>query len=133
MAEITIQLTKQQEHFLKLFAKNHYPEADDNLCTDRPIHIVQTERERVVDTDYSTADAIIYYVAGSAEDYDSPEELIRAFYEDRECPIEIVSFDEAYSMDEFIDIYGDEQAILDEKRLSGSIRNRRRLLQQNKR
>ena len=90
----------------------------------RPIHIVQTERERVVDTDYSTADAIIYYVAGSAEDYDSPEELIRAFYEDRECPIEIVSFDEAYSMDEFIDIYGDEQAILDEKRLSGSMERR---------
>lgn len=39
---ITIELTEQQEHFLKMFAANHYPGADDNLATCKPIHRTYT-------------------------------------------------------------------------------------------
>ena len=47
MKTITIELTDQQEYFLKMFAANHYPGAADNLATRKPIHVVQTE-----DTDW---------------------------------------------------------------------------------
>lgn len=41
--EITLNLTQQQIDFLKEFAMNHYPDAPDNLLTDRPLHCVQTK------------------------------------------------------------------------------------------
>lgn len=109
--KITIELTEQQEHFLKLFAANHYPGATDNLCSCNPIHVVQTRRERVADPDYGF-DVEKYVRDG--EDYDSAEDLIRAFWDDVDCPIEIVSFDEASAQDRFTDIDGEEQVILDE-------------------
>ena len=116
MKEITIQLTEQQEHFLKLFAANHYPGADDNLATHNPIHVVQTETERVVDPDYDSPDTIKYCVPDWSNDgYDSAYELIVAYYEDEDCPIKIVSYDEAYAANRFIDIEGEEQVITDEK------------------
>lgn len=115
MKNITIQVTEQQEHFLKLFATNHFPDADDNLGTHNPIHIVQTEDERVIDPDYDTADVVKFYVPDWSESYDSAEELIRAYYEDEDCPIKIVSYDEAYAADRFLDIKGEEQVIMDER------------------
>lgn len=39
--KVEIELTSEQERFLKLFAANHYPGAPDNLATNRPIHVVQ--------------------------------------------------------------------------------------------
>jgi hypothetical protein len=60
MPEITISLTEEQEKFLKLFAQNHYPGAKDNVCTNNPLHLVQTREERVVDPDYDEPDKIKY-------------------------------------------------------------------------
>lgn len=115
MAQVTIDLTEQQVHFLKEFAAKHYPGAHDNLITEKPIHIVQTRRERVIDSDYDSADRTVYLDLDSMEDYDSAEELIRARWEDEECPIPIVSFNEAYDMAVFIGVDGEEHVILDEK------------------
>lgn len=114
MAQVTIDLTDQQVHFLKEFAAKHYPGAPDNLITEKPIHIVQTRRERVVDPDYDSPDRTVYLDLNSMEDYDSAEELIKAHWEDNECPVPIVSFDEAYKMNDFIDIHGEEAVIVDE-------------------
>ena len=113
MSEITITLTEQQEKFLKMFAANHGPNSEDNVCTHKPIHTVQTQRERVVDPDYSDVDCIKYYVPDFTEAYDTPEELVKAYYEynDEECPIAIVTHKEAYDQERFIDIDGEEQVV----------------------
>jgi len=114
MSQITIDLTEQQEYFLKNFAAKQYPESKDNVCTVKPIHLVQTRRERVVDPDYDSPDITVYYVPDDCESYDSAQALIEAYYEDEECPIPIVSFDEAYESDRFVDIHGEEQVIVHE-------------------
>ena len=116
MGDITITLNEQQEKFLKQFAQNHFAGAEDNLGTQHPFHAVQTERKRVVDPDYGSVDETKYMVPDWINDgYDSPEELVRAYYEDKQCPIEIVTFDQAYGYDSFIDVSGEEQDILDDE------------------
>lgn len=115
MAQATIDLTERQEYFLKEFAAKHYPGSRDNVGTDRPIHLVQTRRERVVDPDYDSADKITYFVPDWEEVYDSYQELIAAYYKDKECPIPIVSFDEAYRANDFIDVNGEAQVIFGEE------------------
>jgi hypothetical protein len=52
MTTITIELTEQQKHFLKLFAANHYPGAEDNLATHKPMHVVQTDNRPYVDPEF---------------------------------------------------------------------------------
>lgn len=115
MAQVTINLTDQQVHFLKEFAANHYPGAPDNLVTEKPIHIVQTRRERVVNPDYDSPDRTVYLDINSMEEYESAEELIKAHWEDEGCPIPIKSFDEVYRDDDFVDIHGEEQVVIDEE------------------
>lgn len=118
MAQITIDLTERQERFLKEFAAKHYSGSHANVLTSKPIHFVQTRRERVVDPDYESPDKTSYVVPDWVEDYDSPHELVEAYYSDDrddECPIPIVSFDEAYEMAEFIGVDGEEHVILDKK------------------
>lgn len=115
MRTITIELTEEQEKFLKEFALKQGPNSKDNVCTDRPIHLVQTQRERVVDPAFDEPDATKYVLPDrDYAEYASAEELVKAFYEDKDCPISIVSFDEAYQMDRCIDIHGEEQVIVDE-------------------
>lgn len=116
MREITIRLTEEQEKYLKLFASKHYSGSVDNLCTNQPLHLVQTQTERVVDPDYEEPDKVSYCVPDWAEDYETMQELIKAYYEyqGEECPIEIVDYDEAYEADEFIGADGEEWVITDE-------------------
>lgn len=95
--KITIEITEAQEAFLKHFAKDHYLGSDKNLATMYPIHIVQTQRERVVDSDYESVDKVIYYDSDSCESYDSVEEAVQANREDDfddECDCEEEDFDE---------------------------------------
>lgn len=116
MPMVTIELTEEQEHFLKEFAAKHYEGSKHNVGTHQPIHMVQTRRERIVDPDYDSADEVKYVVPDwDYQDFDSAEELVRAWYEDKDCPIEIVSFKDAYRANRFIDIHGEEQVILDEE------------------
>lgn len=113
--KITIDLTDNQVEFLKLFAANHYPESDQNLATSCPIHLVQTRRERVINPDYDSSAKTEYRFYDNPEyAYESAEELIESKYQYVDCPIAIVSFDDAYASDPFLDIHGEEQIILDE-------------------
>lgn len=117
MKTLTIQITDEQEKFLKEFAAKQYDGAKDNVGTRDPIHFVQTKRERVVDANYSDVDKTVYILYDDCgESYDSSKEMIEAYYERQgeECPIEIVSYDEAYAMDEFIDVEGEERVICEE-------------------
>lgn len=115
MSEITIILTEQQEKFLKMFAANHGPNSEDNVGTRKPFHVVQTRRERVVDTDYDSPDIIKYYVPDESEDYDSAEEMIRAYWEHQECPVKIVPFGEAQYNSDFVDVEGEQQYVDNEE------------------
>ena len=118
MSRLTIELTEQQETFLKEFTAKHYSGSKDNVATHQPIHLVQTRMERVVDPDYDNPDEIKYIVPDwDNEGYNSPEELVKAWYENNceDCPIDIVSFDESYRQKRFIDIFGEEQVIVNEK------------------
>jgi hypothetical protein len=113
--KITVDLTDGQVEFLKRFAANHYPGSDQNLATSYPIHLVQTRRERVIDPDYDNVDRTEYRFCDDPENaYESAEELINAKYQYGACPIAIVSFDDAYAADRFIDIHGEEQVIMEE-------------------
>lgn len=116
-SNITVTLTDKQEHFLKMFAANQCPGSKDNVMTYKPIHVVQTRRERVAHPDYGDGDIVKYYLPDLTEDYESAEEMIRAYwdYYGDECPIPIISFKEAYDAKEFIDVNGDEQVICDDE------------------
>jgi hypothetical protein len=114
--DVTIKLTDQQVNFLKLFAKNHYPDAPDNLATHNPMHMVQTRRLRLTTED--EAHKTIYRLKDVYGDYDeieSVEDLITAYWKDRECPIEIISYDDAYKLDEFFGVDDEEHVICDEE------------------
>lgn len=116
MSTVTIEITEQQEKFLEEFAAKHYEGSKDNVATKQPIHLVQTQRERVVNPDYENYDVVKYIVPDwDYKSFDSAEELIRAWYEDEECSINILSFQEAYDCKRFTNIYGEEVVILDEK------------------
>ena len=118
MSKITIDLTEQQERFLKEFATKQFPGSKDNLITANPIHLVQTRRERVIDEDYDNVDIIKYIVPDwEGEEFETQKELVEAYYKnkDKKCPIPIVSFDEAYAMVEFIDIEDEEQVIVNDE------------------
>ena len=116
MAEITVKLTEEQEKFLKLFASKQFEESKDNVGTHNPLHLVQTQDERVVDPDYDNPDRVKYVVTDDDyKEYESAQELVKGFWDNcsSECPIEIVGFEEAYRAKEFIGVNGDEQIITD--------------------
>jgi len=115
MREVTISLTGEQEKFLKEFSLKQCEGSEDNLGTHHPLHLVQTRDEEVVDPDYETPDKVQYHAVWG-EQYDSPQELIAGYWENQceECPIEIISYDEAYAQDEFTDAKGEQQVIFGE-------------------
>ena len=110
---INIELTKEQEKWLKLFAKNQKEGSKDNVGTVRPIHVVQTRREHVTEEGYE--DKIVFISKDDGhKSFDNVEDLVKSYYAYDECPIEIVSFEEAYNQDEFFGVYGDEYVIINE-------------------
>lgn len=113
MCEVTIRITKEQERFLKEFTSKHYEGSKDNVCTRQPLHMVQTKRERIVNPDYDDFDKVVYYVSEWGESYNSVQEIIEIYYKEHQCPIEIVSFEDAYKADSIIDINGEETIISD--------------------
>ena len=116
MHEITINLTDEQKYYLQKFALKHCEGSKDNVGTHNPIHLVQTQDERVVDPDFVDPDKVIYHVPDWAEDFETIQELITAYWDHKgECPIEIVDFSTAYAADEFIDVNGEERVIMDEE------------------
>ncbi len=102
MREITIQLTEQQEKFLKMFAANHYPGAKDNLATHQPIHVVQTQRVNHIPYSPDIADFYEHLPLAFCFDpsyqswYKSETELVEQYYEYRgeDPPVPVKPFEE---------------------------------------
>ena len=116
---INIELTQMQEHYLKLFAKNQYPGAKDNLSTKKPIHAVQTQRERVADDEFDH-DKIVFVVPDWEYidfEKDTLHELVKEYYdhEHEDCPIPIVTYSEAYNTTDFEDINNNKIYVHDEE------------------
>lgn len=130
MTKIEIELTEQQEKFLKLFAEKQYPGADDNVYTCNTIHAVETYRPIYIPYH---EDQVEYYDGLPLKfttDYDyeqwhdSEEELVQEWFERREetPPFEIKAFreieyetfevndDEIFVMnyDDYFKVYGIE-------------------------
>lgn len=113
MAKIEIELTEQQEKFLKEFASKHYDGARDNVCTVDAFHVVESKRYEYIPysddiTDWY-ADLPLKFTDSEEYEvwYEDETELIREHYEDRgdECPIEIVPYEEYSDIE---DIHGNE-------------------------
>ncbi len=106
MSSITVGLTDKQAEFLRLFAKNHHPGADDNLGTDIPIHIVQTKGIEYFPTNECYASCEPDGVVFSAPDitggvrYKTPGEMVGAYRGkqtevDPTAPMEILDYTDA--------------------------------------
>lgn len=118
MKQLTIDLTEQQEKFLKIFAEKHYEGAPDNLYTANAIHFVETKRYNYIP--YHTEIAAHYdsecLVFTTDDDYDywtsDETEIIRDTYDNDDCPVPIKSFrDLEYT--HFTGVDGEERFISD--------------------
>jgi hypothetical protein len=102
MRKVEIELTEQQEKFLKHFAQKHHDNADDNLCTANAIHVVETNRPIYIPyhedlTDYFN-DLPLKFTTDSDYEvwFDSEVEAVLDWLENREeePPYKVVSFEE---------------------------------------
>ncbi|QSF43415.1 hypothetical protein [Paenibacillus tianjinensis] len=90
MKKIEIELTDQQEQFLKLFAEKQYPGADDNVCTCNAIHAVETYRPHYIPYHEDQTDYFDHLPLKFTTDYDyevwhnSEVEAVQDWFEGRE-------------------------------------------------
>lgn len=111
--QLTIELTEQQEIFLKEFASKHYDGAEDNLFTSDAFHVVQTKRYNYIPysddlVDYYNPDKLVFTMDDEYDTWFSDEtELIRSYYKEwkmQDCPIDIKPFgDVIYEQMETVD------------------------------
>lgn len=100
LTQVTVNLTEQQEKFLKLFAEKHYNGAPDNLYTVYPFHIVETQRYNYTPysddiAEYYTGEELVFTTDDDYECWFTDEiELVNDCYSNEECPIEIKSFED---------------------------------------
>lgn len=113
--DVEIKLSDEEAMFLSTLALNHYENSPENLGTRKPIFLVQTQEKRVVNSDIEEPDEVKFVVNDWYDDnkFDSLEEIVRAYYKDKKCPIEIVSFDKAYGSASFTDIEGERVWLFD--------------------
>lgn len=80
--ELTINVTDKQAEFLKQFARNQYEGARDNVCTRKPIHLVQSKQYEYIFDEGVAAEEydgdIVFFEHDSQEYYDTERELIIA-------------------------------------------------------
>lgn len=90
---------KELIEFLKTFSDNHKPGSKDNLCTDRPIHLVQTKRYEILPYDEDVVCDWLDWEECFLDGYDNDE------FEDE---VELVkSFGEHDNPRTFLDLYSD--------------------------
>jgi len=107
--KIEIELTENQEKFLKIFAEKQYSGAKDNVCTCDPIHCVQQKRYHVFDYDSGLGEyldeemyeIIFLYDVDDTVEFKTAAKLVEYFYsfEDNEPPSKIVDFDDSGCFD----------------------------------
>lgn len=90
---IRLELTEQQEHYLRQFAERQASGSDDNVGTRKPLHLVQTKETRIVWDGGMSGDAAFVCTADDNHTiYSTPEALVESLT-GRD---DIVSYDEAY-------------------------------------
>ncbi len=94
MREITLQVTLQQEKWLKHFAEFQKEGAHDNLGTFKPIHLVQTRDERFIFDDGECGDETAWFDCREGNDYRTPEDLLIAYGITDFIPYENALYDE---------------------------------------
>jgi len=84
MKKISIEITPEQEAFLKLFASMQYEGAPDNFGTHKPFHIVQSKVYKELpysedlENEYNDGEFVLYSINDSiVGHYSKPEEFIK--------------------------------------------------------
>ncbi len=78
--KIEIDITEEQEKYLKEFANKQYPGAKDNLCTAMPIHVVQTRDDVYFEPNSEYGENNIF-IDEDGNEYNTAEEVVRCYYE----------------------------------------------------
>jgi hypothetical protein len=118
MKSITIQITEQQEKFLKLFAEKQYPGSEDNRYTAYPLHIVENKRYKYIPYSNEIAEFMDEgrLCFTTDDDYSiwftDEVELVKDWYDGEECPVEVKPYAEL-EMTDFTGVNGDEYWISD--------------------
>lgn len=96
MKKITINLTDEQERFLKKFAAEQHEGAENNLATRKPLHLVQSKKVETLfdDGDYARemGDEVKYFDTHHQDVLDSDIDVLRF---EGVCEEDIVSFEDA--------------------------------------
>lgn len=112
MANVTIELTEAQEKYLKKFYENHKEGSEQNLCTYKPIHVVEQIRYTYVPYSSTIDDySIKGHVAFICEDhvYHSIESVIEDWND---------NVDEEYKVPNYEEVLGkklNDRIIFDEE------------------
>lgn len=78
--KVTVELTEQQQQFLRQFAEMQHEGADDNLGTRKPLHLVQTKKEVVIFDGGEIGSSNKYFCYEDSELYDDEVELVKKHY-----------------------------------------------------
>lgn len=100
MTQITLNVSDTQARMLAQFAENQAPGSPDNVCTHKPLHLVQTQDVTYIFDDGECDDPVFkmlnpYDMDG---DFENPEDLVRAYFNQHpeDGHPEIISYDDAY-------------------------------------
>ena len=115
--KMTIDLTDEQIKYLKQFAVNQHEGAEDNACTSKPLHLVQTQEEEYIHDGGGNGDYDVYIDADNPDKvfrnalnvvleygvYDNPDDVIDY---NATCYGESINGNLIYDLDDYFDAYG---------------------------
>lgn len=103
--KLTIDINDEQVRFLKQFAEKQAEGSRDNVCTRKPLHLVQTERIEYVHDGGDNGD---YNVFINADDVELPifenERDLVLKYGEYDDPDDVMDFETAYACDSVNDM-----------------------------
>lgn len=117
--QITIDLTDEQVKYLKQFAANQYENAKDNLGTEKPIHLVQTQEISTVFDGGGNGDIDDIFVVDYYSDYSTFEnerDIVLKFSDNEyENEDDVPEYEETdcYDLEDYLQTYGVPQDVID--------------------
>lgn len=94
---ITIDLNDEQVKFLKQFAANQHEGATDNLCTRKPLHLVQTEELIYMHDGGCNGDYAVYINTDDCEKEFKNERDIVLEYGQYDDPDDVIDYETAFA------------------------------------
>lgn len=120
---INIELTDEQVSYLKQFAANQYEGAEDNVCTPKPLHLVQTQIEEYIHDGGGNGEYDVYINTDDySERFENERDLVLK-YGKYDNPDDVVDYETAYyekdsindrtiyDIDDYFKAYGIDSAI----------------------